>query len=72
VKRFYSGLSRPVTVDFETTDYTLWFHALMQKLGHTLLVGGPQRFAPWSSATRRRTGVRRAICSTFSGESPHV
>jgi len=40
VKRFYSGLSRPVTVDFETTDDTLWFYALMQKLGHTLLVGG--------------------------------
>jgi transposase len=39
VEEFYRGLPQPVTVGIETTGYTLWFHALMQKLGHTLLVG---------------------------------
>jgi len=28
-----------VTVGIEATGYALWFHALMQKLGHTLLAG---------------------------------
>jgi len=39
VERFYRALPRPVTVGIEATGYTLWFHALMQKLEHTLLVG---------------------------------
>ena len=39
VERFYRALPRPVTVGIEATGYTLWFHAVMQKLGHTLLVG---------------------------------
>jgi transposase len=39
VERFYGALPRPVTVGIEATGYALWFHALMQKLGHTLLVG---------------------------------
>ena len=29
----------PVTVGIESTGYALWFHELMQHLGHTLLVG---------------------------------
>src|SRR4029450_8509474 len=28
-----------VTVGIESTGYSLWFHALLQRLGHTLLVG---------------------------------
>jgi len=32
-------LPRPVTVGIESTGYAVWFHALMQRLGHTLLVG---------------------------------
>ena len=32
-------LPRPVTVGIESTGYALWFHELMQRLGHTLLVG---------------------------------
>jgi transposase len=32
-------LPPPVTVGIEATGYALWFHALMQRLGHTLLVG---------------------------------
>ena len=39
VERFYRTLTPPVTIGIETTGYALWFHALMQRLGHTLLVG---------------------------------
>lgn len=28
-----------MTVGIESTGYALWFHELMQRLGHTLLVG---------------------------------
>jgi transposase len=38
-EEFYAALPRPVTVGIESTGYALWFHALMQRLGHTLLVG---------------------------------
>jgi len=39
VEEFYAGLPRPVTVGIESTGYAVWFHALMQRLGPTLLVG---------------------------------
>jgi len=39
VEQFYGALQSPVTVAIESTGYALWFHALMQCLGHTLLVG---------------------------------
>ncbi len=39
VERFYAALRPPVTVAIESTGYALWFHALMQRLGCTLLVG---------------------------------
>ncbi len=39
VEQFYATLPPPVTVGIEATGYALWFHALMQRLGHTLLVG---------------------------------
>jgi len=39
VERFYAALPSPVTVGIESTGYSLWFHALLQRLGHTLLVG---------------------------------
>jgi transposase len=39
VERFYAALSPPVSVGIESTGYSLWFHALLQRLGHTLLVG---------------------------------
>jgi transposase len=39
VEQFYACLRRPVTVGIESTGYTLWFHALLQRQGHTLLVG---------------------------------
>ena len=39
VEEFYTALARPVTVGIESTGYAVWFHTLMQRLGHTLLVG---------------------------------
>ena len=39
VERFYRSLKPPVTIGIETTGYTQWFHALMHRLGHTVLVG---------------------------------
>src|SRR6266403_1761840 len=39
VEQFYRTLPRPVIVGIESTGYALWFHELMQHLGHTLLVG---------------------------------
>ena len=39
VEAFYAALPGPVMVGIESTGYALWFHALMQRLGHTLLVG---------------------------------
>ena len=39
VERFYRALRPPVTIGIETTGYTQWFHALMYRLGHTVLVG---------------------------------
>jgi transposase len=40
VEEFYAALPGPVTVGIESTGYSVWFHTLMQRLGHTLLVGG--------------------------------
>ena len=39
VEQFYAALPKPSTVGIETTGYALWFHELLQRLGHTLLVG---------------------------------
>src|SRR5262249_1183928 len=39
VERFYRALPSPVTIGIETTGYTQWFHALMHRPGHTVLVG---------------------------------
>jgi transposase len=39
VERFYRALTPPVTIGIETTGYTQWFHALMSRLGHAVLVG---------------------------------
>ena len=39
IEEFYAVLPRPVTIGIESTSYAVWFHTLMQRLGHTLLVG---------------------------------
>jgi hypothetical protein len=38
-EEFYAALPRPVTVGIESTGDAVWFHTLMPRLGHTLLVG---------------------------------
>ena len=43
VEEFYAALPRSVTVGIESTGYAVWFHTLMQRLGHTLLVGDAAR-----------------------------
>ena len=43
VEYFYASLRPPVTVGVESTVYAQWFHALMQRQGHTLLVGDAAR-----------------------------
>ena len=39
IEEFYAVLPRPVTIGIESTGYAVWFHTLMRRLGHTLLVG---------------------------------
>src|SRR5215475_680054 len=39
VEEFDAALPGPVTIGIESTGYAIWFHALMQRLGHPLLVG---------------------------------
>jgi transposase len=39
VEQFYRALPRPVTIGVESDGYAQWFHALIQREGHTLLVG---------------------------------
>jgi|SRR5712691_9599373 len=39
IEEFYAALPGPVTVGIESTGYATWFHTLIQRRGHTLLVG---------------------------------
>src|SRR2546422_7967731 len=39
VEQFYAALPGPVTVGIESTGYALWFHALLHRLGHEVIVG---------------------------------
>src|SRR5207302_4686745 len=39
IEEFYAALPGPVTIGIESTGYATWFHTLIQRLGHTLLVG---------------------------------
>ena len=57
VEEFYSALPAPVTVAIESTGYALWFHSLMQRLGHTLLVGDAAKIR--ASVVRRTKTDRR-------------
>src|SRR5262245_61506713 len=50
VERFYRALRPPVTIGIETTGYTQWFHALMHRLGHTVLVGEAAKIRAMESA----------------------
>src|SRR3989442_2059224 len=39
VEQFYAALPGPVTVGIESTGYAIWFHALLHRLGHEVVVG---------------------------------
>jgi hypothetical protein len=39
IEEFYAALPGPVTIGIESTGYATWFHTLMQRLGHTVLIG---------------------------------
>src|SRR5260370_7264858 len=56
VEQFYRALSGPVTVGIESTGYALWFHELMQRLGHPLPVGDAPKIRPM--AVRKTTTPR--------------
>jgi transposase len=59
VERFYAALLPPVTVAIESTGYALWFHTLMRRLGHTLLLGDAARSERrWSAIPRQTAGMR--------------
>jgi hypothetical protein len=59
VERFYAALPPPVTVAIESTGYALWFHTLMRRLGHTLLLGDAARSERrWSAIPRQTAGMR--------------
>jgi transposase len=62
VEAFYADLPGPATVAIESTGYALWFHSLMQRLGHTLLVG--------DAAKIRATVVRRT--KTDRRDAKHI
>src|SRR5260370_40717723 len=57
VEQFYRTLPRPVTVGIESTGYALWFPELMQRLGHTLLVGEAAKIR--ASVVRKTSTDRR-------------
>ena len=57
VEQFYRALPRPVTIGVESTGYAQWFHALIQREGHTLLVGDAARIR--ASVTRKTKTDRR-------------
>jgi transposase len=57
VERFYAALQLPVTVAIESTGYALWFHALMRRLGHTVVVGDAAKIR--ASVVRKTKTDRR-------------
>jgi transposase len=57
VEQFYAALQPPVTVAIESTGYAMWFHALMDRLGHTLVVGDAAKIR--ASVVRKTKTDRR-------------
>ena len=59
VERFYAALSPPVTVGIESTGYSLWFHALLRRLGDAgsvvMRTGGPGLSRPADVAMMQAT-----------------
>ena len=64
VEEFSAALPRPVTVGSESTGYAGWFHTLMQRLGHTLLVGDAAKIRAMVVRKTRPIGVTPCTSST--------
>jgi hypothetical protein len=60
VEDFYRSLRPPVTIGIETTGYTQWFHALMHRLGDTVLVGEAGKIRAMSCEDEDRSARRSA------------
>ena len=57
VEQFHRALPRLVTIGVESVGYAQWFHALLQREGHTLLVGDAAKIramVPRKTKTDRR------------------
>src|SRR5260370_1806476 len=57
VRAFYSRFAAPALVGVEASGYSLWFHRLLEDLGHHLLVG--DALAIRQFARRRQKNDRR-------------
>ena len=57
LRKFYSGLSRPVLVGIEATGSMQWFLELMEELGIECRVGHPQKIR--KAETRKQKHDRR-------------
>jgi transposase len=57
VRAFYSGFPVPALLGVETSGYSLWFHRLIEQLGHQLLVGNALAIRQF--ARRRQKNDRR-------------
>src|SRR5712691_9816607 len=66
VEQFYTSLPGPVTVGIESTGYAIWFHALLHRLGHEVIVGDAAKIRARWSARRRPIGVMPLIFLTSS------
>ena len=59
VEAFYAALPRSVTVGIESTGYAVWFNILMQRLGHTLLVGDAAKIRAMVHITKQGSTLLR-------------
>ena len=57
VRAFYAQFAAPAVVGVEASGYSLWFHRLLEELGHRLLVG--DALAIRQCARRRQKNDRR-------------
>src|SRR5712692_3019806 len=57
VRAFYAQFAAPAVVGVEASGYSLWFHRLLEELGHHLLVG--DALAIRQCARRRQKNDRR-------------
>lgn len=57
IRSFYAQFDAPIVIGLETTGYALWFHQLVEELGHQVLVG--DSYAIGQFARRRQKNDRR-------------